>query len=297
MLRGTIEVVEFDARRADPGAGARGPVLQERSVAYDWLSQLRLNHRTGTSAAVALAVIALHALTLVPVLEHAGAAAAPPPEFGTSGAIQASLIDDRPASAITFPSISGPVLRQIPVNIPEDLSQLNATSDLGALYGRYIGQMDARIERAWQRPRSAIGTAMFQCEVEVWQHRDGTVQTVTLRRCNGTTAWQQSLVRGIHAASPLPAPPDPSLFVHRLILHFEAVAYHGGQPADAYASGPSSASAADGAAPSLKVRCAMREIAKPNGLAALEPASSAPAASHTATRECAITDARESTNH
>jgi hypothetical protein len=38
-----------------------------------------------------------------------------------------------------------------------------------ALYGRYVGQVDARIERAWVRPRSAIGATTFVCIVRIDQ--------------------------------------------------------------------------------------------------------------------------------
>lgn len=234
MPRGTIDFVEFDPSRVDPTALGRGCAEQEGYVTHDVLSRLRLNHRTATSAAVALAATALHALILVPVLRGTGAVAAALPRFGTPHSVQALLIDDRSAASITSPALARPVLRPIHVNLPDVPSRSDVASGLAALYGRYLWQMDARIERAWLRPRSAIGAPLFRCEVEIGQRRDGTVQTVTLQRCNGTPRWQQSLVQAIDAASPLPAPPDPKLFAHRLVLHFEAMAHRIGQPTDGY---------------------------------------------------------------
>ena len=111
-----------------------------------------------------------------------------------------------------------------------------------ALFGRYTGQIDARIERAWQRPRSpvnrenaalqglgiresrrgALGDETFQCEVRILQDRQGDVQEIQLLRCNGSVAWRQSLVTAILAASPLPAPPSPSVFSDAITLTFVA---------------------------------------------------------------------------
>ena len=119
-----------------------------------------------------------------------------------------------------------------------------------ALFGRYTGQIDARIERAWQRPRSpvnrenaslqglgiresrrgALGDEPFQCEVRILQDRQGDVQEIQLLRCNGSVAWRQSLVTAILAASPLPAPPSPSVFSDAITLTFVAHSLVSGGP-------------------------------------------------------------------
>jgi hypothetical protein len=88
------------------------------------------------------------------------------------------------------------------------------------LYGRYLVQVQARIERAWMRPRSAIGAARFSCRARIQQDRRGAVVAVALDRCNGSERWQQSLLSAIRTASPLPAPPDPSVYADRLWLMF-----------------------------------------------------------------------------
>ena len=99
------------------------------------------------------------------------------------------------------------------------------------LMGMYMGQITARIDRAWSRPRTAIGTpgtARFNCQVQITQGERGDVTEVTLRSCNGDTRWQLSLVAAIQSASPLPAPPDPSVFEGQLALSFDASAYQSG---------------------------------------------------------------------
>jgi hypothetical protein len=88
------------------------------------------------------------------------------------------------------------------------------------LYGRYLVQVQARIERAWMRPRSAIGAARFSCRTQIQQDRRGAVVTIALDHCNGSERWQQSLLSAIRTASPLPAPPDPSVYADRLWLMF-----------------------------------------------------------------------------
>lgn len=96
------------------------------------------------------------------------------------------------------------------------------------LYGRYVGQVQARIERAWMRPRSEIGAPRFSCRARVQQDRTGAVVGVTLDRCNGTERWQQSLLSAIRTASPLPAPPDASVYADILWLSFSSEPFEEG---------------------------------------------------------------------
>lgn len=103
-----------------------------------------------------------------------------------------------------------------------------------ALFGRYVGQIQARVERAWIRPRAPIGADSFDCRVQVLQNLRGEVQEVTLQRCNGSAQWQQSLVRAIERASPLPAPPDAAVFSNSLLMSFAALAYGPGSEPELY---------------------------------------------------------------
>jgi len=54
--------------------------------------------------------------------------------------------------------------------------------------------------------------------VQIEQDRSGVVKEITLKQCNGDARWQLSLVRAIESASPLPAPPDPSVFAKVLTV-------------------------------------------------------------------------------
>ena len=103
----------------------------------------------------------------------------------------------------------------------------NANSDPGQamMFGRYVGQIDARIDRAWIRPRSSIAAGLFDCRVKIVQERSGMVEEIEIVRCNGDIRWQTSLVRAIQSASPLPAPPDPKVFSRTLTLDFTSLPF------------------------------------------------------------------------
>jgi hypothetical protein len=97
------------------------------------------------------------------------------------------------------------------------------------MFGRYTGQLSARIERAWDKPRSPVndlstdrsGDAVFVCKVQIRQDNQGNVQEVLLLACNGTEAWRHSLVVAINQSSPLPAPPIPAVFTRAITMTFE----------------------------------------------------------------------------
>ena len=103
------------------------------------------------------------------------------------------------------------------------------------LLGRYIGQITARVERAWMRPRTAIEDAdFFACRVRVTQDRSGVVREIELVRCNGTPRWQASLVQAIQSASPLPAPPDADVYSAEVILDFQSAPFTPGGSAEGF---------------------------------------------------------------
>ena len=93
------------------------------------------------------------------------------------------------------------------------------------MFGRYIAQISARIDRAWIRPRTPVNDAAhaarlsvdvetpssqdesFTCQVQIRQDARGFVQEVLLRECNGSAAWRHSLVVAINQSSPFGLPP------------------------------------------------------------------------------------------
>ena len=111
--------------------------------------------------------------------------------------------------------------------------------DHSMLFGRYMGQISARVERAWMRPRSVPTDGFFSCRVQITQDRSGNVQEVTLQKCTDDPQWRVSLVRAIGSASPLPAPPDPAAFSHILTMEFDSDPYVPGASDDGFEPPPS----------------------------------------------------------
>jgi hypothetical protein len=130
----------------------------------------------------------------------------------------------------------------------EQASQSTVNAGDGAeqarLLGIYTGQIQARIERIWRRPRTPVNDAdnpnvpttdeSFQCQAQIVQDAKGNVQEILLLRCNGSPAWQQSLVIAIQQASPLPAPPSARVFSHSFTLGFVGLSYVPGSPNEDY---------------------------------------------------------------
>ena len=138
------------------------------------------------------------------------------------------------AAPLAVPDID--VSAAFPDSDETDQEETSASDQPGRvlLFGRYMGQITARIERAWIRPRTEVDSPLFTCRVQIVQDHVGTVKEVTLQRCNGDLSWQLSLVHAIQTASPLPAPPDPSVYENRLVLEFRSATYSPGDNAEGF---------------------------------------------------------------
>lgn len=102
------------------------------------------------------------------------------------------------------------------------------------LFAMYTGQLHARIERLWRRPRSPVresrsgaGTLdeVFRCQASIRQDARGRILEILLPECNGTPDWQRSLVLAISEAAPLPPPSNPSVFSETLTMNFVGLPY------------------------------------------------------------------------
>ncbi len=78
--------------------------------------------------------------------------------------------------------------------------------------------IEARIHQAWIQPPTV--RAGLDCTLTVTQVPGGEITAVKMDSCNGDAAVQQSIEDAAYRASPLPPPPDPSLFVRELTIHF-----------------------------------------------------------------------------
>lgn len=141
-------------------------------------------------------------MELVPV-EEAGSSAA-----GDAGVIATPmLVTVNPEAALAD------------ANVPPVLDLDGQHADVEAmtrslLAGRYLGQVDARIERAWRRPRTPIREGLFSCGVRIEQDASGGCK----RSCS-------NIATAIRAGSCLWCTPSSSL---RLCLPLLIRLYSGG---------------------------------------------------------------------
>jgi hypothetical protein len=181
----------------------------------------------GSSAIVASAEM-VPTLTFIPLSPTTAPSEEPLPELASRGIAepQFSLIVASPDPNLAFD------VEEEEFEKREDDSATESAAGVGPeralLFGRYMGQLDARIQRAWMRPRTPIGAKRFECRTRIEQDEAGNVLSVELLNCNGDAGWQRSLVSAIQRASPLSAPPEPSVVSPTLLLSFDATEYQAG---------------------------------------------------------------------
>ncbi|TDJ47954.1 MAG: cell envelope integrity protein TolA [Gammaproteobacteria bacterium] len=84
---------------------------------------------------------------------------------------------------------------------------------------QYLALIRNRVERNWVRPAGAkVG---IECVVHVTQIPGGDVVSARIGRCNGDASVRRSIIAAVAKSSPLPPPPDPSLFDRTLRFTFK----------------------------------------------------------------------------
>lgn len=149
---------------------------------------------------------------------------------------------------LSFPSFPSALLPLSQEVIQSSAEGQGDTQDEARLFGIYTGQIQARIERVWRRPRTALNKtgrgatgdveAVFQCQAQILQDARGNVQEILLPDCDESPAWQHSLVVAIQQASPLPAPPSESVFTGSIVLNFVGLPFAPGSPEEEYELAP-----------------------------------------------------------
>ncbi|HEV7164878.1 MAG: cell envelope integrity protein TolA [Gammaproteobacteria bacterium] len=89
---------------------------------------------------------------------------------------------------------------------------------LASLQQRYVALITQKVHNNWSPPPSTPDN--LNCTVQVTQVRGGTVTNVQVPTCNGDDAVVQSIITAVYRSSPLPEPPDPSLFDRSLSITF-----------------------------------------------------------------------------
>ncbi|HET7922426.1 MAG TPA: cell envelope integrity protein TolA [Gammaproteobacteria bacterium] len=89
---------------------------------------------------------------------------------------------------------------------------------LASLRQQYVALIAIKIQNNWIKPPTAPDD--LKCTLEVQQVPGGAVVNAKVMQCNGDDAVRQSIVTAVLKASPLPPPPDPSLFDRNLRISF-----------------------------------------------------------------------------
>jgi colicin import membrane protein len=96
--------------------------------------------------------------------------------------------------------------------------ELQSAADSGLL-DQYAEIIRQKVERNWIRPASA--RPGLHCVVLVKQIPGGDVVDVRVAECNGDAAVVRSIEAAVFRSSPLPPPPNPSLFDRSLRFEFK----------------------------------------------------------------------------
>ncbi len=90
---------------------------------------------------------------------------------------------------------------------------------LAGLQQRYVALIKQKVQNNWNPPPTTPDN--LSCKVSVTQVPGGTITNVQVPTCNGDDAVVQSIITAVYRSSPLPAPPDPSLFDRSLNFTFD----------------------------------------------------------------------------
>jgi len=110
--------------------------------------------------------------------------------------------------------------RELDAQLKDALAQEEERRDAeqSGKLSQYIEIIRQKVERNWARPASA--QQGLACDVYVSQIPGGEVVNVRVGTCNGDAAVVRSIEAAVQKASPLPPPPDPSLFERELLFKF-----------------------------------------------------------------------------
>ena len=85
----------------------------------------------------------------------------------------------------------------------------------------WTNSIRAKVERAWLKPPSV--TAALDCAVRVTQVPGGEVVSVNILQCNAEASVRESIEAAVYRASPLPQPPDASIFERVIEFRFRPI--------------------------------------------------------------------------
>ena len=101
----------------------------------------------------------------------------------------------------------------------EARKQAKRAARLLTLRQQYIMHITQKVENNWLRPANTGDDQ--SCEIIVTQAMSGDVIDVVLQSCTSDVAFQRSVKRAVHKASPLPLPLDAALFERKIHFKFK----------------------------------------------------------------------------
>jgi hypothetical protein len=154
-------------------------------------------------------VSAAHGLVLFALLQTPGIVPRLDPARGEAR-LDVVLLESTSRDTAPVRNLPPPVEAPISVELPE-LPALEvepaAPSAEEPLQGLYLGQVRARISRAWEALGVVPSPALPDCTVRLTQSDRGEVLEVMVSECTLDTSTRALLERAVRASGPLPAPP------------------------------------------------------------------------------------------
>lgn len=96
--------------------------------------------------------------------------------------------------------------------------EAHASPGYQSLKASYVAAIQSHVERRWYEPPGT--SAGLVCRIRVQQIPGGEVVGMRFGACNGNAAFRQSIETAVRNSSPLPSPPEPSLFEREVELVF-----------------------------------------------------------------------------
>lgn len=199
-------------------------------------AQLRSAHAYRSTLAM-VAVIAVHALVIGMLLhdplplandghERAGDVPAPLMIVLALGDSETDPPVDAPDPGLPITPVTDWSTQVPAVEFSDDAGVANATPAApggSPEQARYLAQIAARIERAWQASAPSGETpGRARCDVWVTQLPDGTVWSIEQVGCTGRAPDSAALLVAVQRSSPLPSAPDGVQFIANLAVSVDA---------------------------------------------------------------------------
>lgn len=106
---------------------------------------------------------------------------------------------------------------QLQAQLASEQARADAVS--AGLQQQWMEVIRQHVQRQWNVPASVRDG--LECEIKIVQIPNGEVVDVKVGRCNGDSVVVRSIETAVYKASPLPPPPDASLFERNITLVFK----------------------------------------------------------------------------